>query len=626
MNNDGDESQGGAPPTGSALARRPLAGMRSLTSVSREMRLLDSRLSEMSSTAGVVGRLGALVGYLGNLHSNWSLIQLLSKIAGSEREYCVLGSEQIDDFAFLSLETNTQRSLLREQLTSSEGDGWWAQVLSDSSGEHRNTVMGSLYDLGFGIQGLRPRMCTSGWCAGHEGLLGARTRTRRPFVWRDYVGVREFKVLGYRSGPGDLVAHSGEVFLSVDNDPLMIDVDKMLITWLDADPQDFGETLDCHFALGSRPETEAMLLAVRVFTRSASLASPNMTSSEMLEEAFRSLKLCTGNSEKLLGAYLGQLRNLTSGQEAPTRDVLVKRAGLGGERGPLHRTTTKNVLHGLEKELLSDVVPSEPILSFDTLAPDAGMRAAASAAEEIAKSYGAEPKRVQDRDFSPVVACILGERRARKLPESATALGRRAGHPVLTECSLGLAVSLPAVETVYIAPRLDNKVSPSNLVPYSHSTGEVVARLPHILNILRLDQSPEYMDWLLQRVRDDAACVTTLGGAGGYDVLMRHLDGSKWSMRTLYDEALEIAKGVDGRRLGTLCISALRANGAAYGSGGTGGTYWLDANASLCPPVDRDVTLTVDADIDLGGEEVSLDKGDFLSLSLQGGGWWKGNS
>lgn len=343
---------------------------------------------------------------------------------------------------------------------------------------------------------------------------------------------------------------------------------------------------------------------------------PSRPSSETSEDAFRSLKLCTGNSEKLLRAYVDQLRNLTSGQEAPTREILRKRAGLGGERGPLRRTTTKKVLDGLEKELLSDAVPSEPVLSFAVLAPDAGMRAAAPAAKDIAHSCDVEPKTMEDRDFAPVVACILGESKARSLPTSATELGRRAGFPVVTECSLGLAVALPAVETVYIAPRLGNTVSPSQLVPYSHSNGEVVARLPQILNILRLDQNPEYMDWLLQRVRKDATCVTTLGGAGGYDVLMRHLDGSKWSMRTLYDEALEMAEGFDGKRLGTLCISGLRAHGAVYGSGGRGLTCWLDAVKTLCQPARRDVVLSVDTGIDLAGEEVSVDKGDFLSINL----------
>eukprot|EP00752_Nemacystus_decipiens_P003528 g3254.t1 len=457
-------------------------------------------------------------------------------------------------------------------------------------------------------------------------LLEARVRTRRRFVWEDYVDVREFKVLGYRSGPGDMIAYSGELFLSLDNDPVVINVDKMLITWLDANSQDFGETLDCHFRLGSRPEAEAMLLAVRVFTYVASCHPPARQSSETLQDAFRSLKLCTGNSETLLKAYLDQLRTLTSEQEHPTRAVLRRRVGLEGERGSLRRTTTKNVLHGLEEEFISDTVPSEPILSFDVLAPDAGMRAAAAAAEEIANSYGVEPKRLEDRDFSPVIACILGETetKARKLPASATELGRREGFPVLTKCSLGLAVALPAVETVYIAPRLENKVSQSHLVPYGHSTGEVVARLPQILNLLRLDQNGEYMDWLLKRVKDDVTCVTTLGGVGGYDVLMRYLDGSEFSVRALYDEALEMAEGVDGKRLGTLCISALRANGAGYGSDGTALTHWLDAIGTLSKRVDRDVFLTLDAGMDLAGEQVILDKKDFLALPLQGGGWRKG--
>lgn len=625
MDNDGDDNQGGAPPKGSALARRPLEGIRSMTSLSREMRLLDSRLSAMSSTASVAGRLGAFVGYLGNLYSSWSLVQLLSRIAGSDREYRVLGSEQIDDFAFLSLETDTQRSLLRPQLVCSEEVScWWVEALIKHSGEHRPTISVSLDELGFREQGLRPRMCTSGWSAGHEGLLGARVKTRRQFVWEEYVGIREFKVLGYRSGSGDLIAPSGELFLSLDNDPVVIDVDSMLITWLDTDIHDYGETLDCRFELGSRPETEAMLLAVRVFTFVASL-SKDRPSSETSKDAFRSLKLCTGNSEKILRAYLGQLRDLTSGQEASTRGVLHRRTGLSGERGPLRRTFTKNVLVRLEGDILSNDVPSEPVLSFAVLAPDAGMRAAAAAAEEIAKSCDVEPKRMEDRSFSPVVACILGETKARSLPDSATELGRRAAFPVLIECSLGLAVTLPAVETVYIAPRLGIKVDPSQLVPYGHSTGEVVARLPQILNILHLDQNPEYMEWLVQRVKDDATCVTTLGGAGGYDVLMRHLDGSRWSMRNLYDEAAELAKGVDGKRLGTLCITALRANGAVYGSSGKGLTCWLDQVEALCRPAKRDgVVLEVDAGTDLAGEEVCLDKGDFLAINLQKGGWWQG--
>lgn len=621
MNNDGNDSQVSAPSNGSALARRPLR-IRSLTSLSREIMLLDSRFSQMSSTAGVTGTVGAFVGYLGNLHSNWSLIQLLSKIAGSEREYCVLGSEQIDDLAFLSLETDTQRSLLREQLAKSEPDCWWSEELIKFSGKHRQTLMVSLDSLGFRQQGMRPEKCDSGWCAGHEGLLGARVKKRLPFAWGDFVGVRDFKVLGYRSGPGDLVAISGELFLSLDSNPVVIDVERMRITWLDADTQDFGETLDCHFELGSRPKTEAMFLAVRVFTYNAS-QRPARPSSETSEDAFRSLKLCTGNSEKILRAYLGQLRNLTSGQETPTRDVLLRRAGLGGERGPLLRTTTKKVLDRLEREFLSDDVPSEPILSFQVLAPDAGMRAAAAAAKEIANSCGVKPKEIEDKYFTPVVAC-LGESVARRLPEAAKDLAKRSAFPVLTTCSLGLAVALPSVETVYIAPRLESIVSPSHLVPYRHSTGEVVARLPQILNILRLDQNPEYMEWLLQRVKDDATCVTTLGGAGGYDVLMRHLDGSEWSMRTLYDEAFEMAEGFDGKRLGTLCISALKANGAVYGSG-THMTCWLDAVAALRSPEERNnIVLTLDAGIDLAGEEVVTDKGDFLSVILQGGSWWQG--
>lgn len=630
MDNDRDDSQGGGggPPKGTELARRSLGGI-NLTSISRELRLFDSRLSQMGSTAGVVGKFGNFLGYVANLHSNWSLTRLLSKIAGSEREYCVLGSEQIDDFAFLSLKTDTQRSLLRVQLACSEGENFltdWTPALSEKSGEHEATVKASLKNLGFDVEGLLTQVrCASGWCAGSEKLLRARVRTRRQFVWGDYVGVREFKVLGYRSGPGDLLALGGELFVSLDDDPVVIDLDNMLVTWLDADTRDVGETLECHFELGSSPETEAMFLAVRVFTYCASGRGPTglaRKSSETVGDAFRSLKLCTGSSEKLLRAYISELQNLTSGQEAPTVEVLRRRAGLGGETGPLRRTTMKNVLDGLEGKFIIDAVPSGPILSFQFLSPDAGMRAAEAAAEEIANSYGVEPSRVPDPDFSPVVACILGEKKARRLPDSATKLGRRAGKPVLTKCSLGLAVSLPAVETVYIAPRLGVTVSPSHLVPYTHSTGEVVARLPQILNILRLDQNEDYMRWLVERVKEDATCVTTLGGAGGYDVLMHHLDGSEFSMRTLYDEALETAKGVDGRRLGTLCITALRANGAVYGSGGTGSTSWLDAVNMLCQSEKRDgVTLLVDTAVDLAGQETNLEKGGFLSINLQSGGW-----
>lgn len=93
--------------------------------------------------------------------------------------------------------------------------------------------------------------------------MEARTKTRRQLVWEDYAGVREFKVLGYKTGPGDSISPSGELFLSVENDLLVIDADRMLVTWLDADPQDFGETVDCYFELGSRPEIEVRGLHIR---------------------------------------------------------------------------------------------------------------------------------------------------------------------------------------------------------------------------------------------------------------------------------------------------------------------------------------------------------------------------
>lgn len=214
------------------------------------------------------------------------------------------------------------------------------------------------------------------------------------------------------------------------------------------------------------------------------------------------------------------------------------------------------------------------------------------------------PVRPVDADtYNPGLAFIAKGVGAHELASDCDDLVSEARHTSLCTCSVGRVVVIPEAASGLLLPNLTKKVVASHILPFEHSTAEIIKLGPAVLRALDLDSKPNVVATLAGMLRSDVTSLTNLFGKKTLDVATPLFREQEWKISTILSKCHQ-EFAVDGAQVARVVISVLGQAGVQPVTGRGPYRCYMDMIHSAYRPAPAGVFIDCDRPVPLDGTNV----------------------